>query len=136
MAKTDRASNKKVTFFIRLSPFERSEAFQLEPEANRVGRGRSRARSHFGTVLRGNVRGNGLRTFHESNRANGGDCEERRGKIGDARRNRTADNGFADHCLTTWLSRHRTEKLSVFNNQLPARKKMRRSFCSAPANSW
>src|SRR5260370_24795755 len=29
------------------------------------------ARSYFGTVSRGNVRENGLRTFHESNRANG-----------------------------------------------------------------
>src|ERR1700739_2247116 len=27
--------------------------------------------------------------------------------VGGARRNRTADNGFADHCLTTWRPRHR-----------------------------
>src|SRR6266566_8218221 len=44
---------------------------------------------------------------------------------GGARRNRTADNGFADHCLTTWRPRHRTGKLSVLSQ-----KKMRRSFCS------
>src|SRR6266567_857475 len=29
--------------------------------------------------------------------------------VGGARRNRTADNGFADHCLTTWRPRHRTK---------------------------
>src|SRR6059036_970901 len=28
-------------------------------------------------------------------------------KFGGARRNRTDDNGFADHCLTTWRPRHR-----------------------------
>jgi|HubBroStandDraft_5_1064220.scaffolds.fasta_scaffold109836_2 hypothetical protein len=27
-------------------------------------------------------------------------------KIGGAERNRTADEGFADPCLTTWLPRH------------------------------
>jgi hypothetical protein len=32
-------------------------------------------------------------------------------KFGGARRNRTADNGFADHCLTTWRPRHRTGKV-------------------------
>src|SRR5467141_1929640 len=42
--------------------------------------------------------------------------------FGGARRNRTADNGFADHCLTTWRPRHRTEKLSVFSDQLSVRK--------------
>src|SRR2546429_3083710 len=43
--------------------------------------------------------------------------------FGGARRNRTADNGFADHCLTTWRPRHRTGKLSVLSNQFSVRKK-------------
>src|SRR5437879_8961837 len=32
------------------------------------------------------------------------------GEDGGARRNRTADDGFADHCLTTWRPRHRTNE--------------------------
>ena len=32
-------------------------------------------------------------------------------EIGGARRNRTADKGFADLCLTTWRPRHRTKKV-------------------------
>src|SRR5260221_675836 len=32
--------------------------------------------------------------------------EKREGKVGGAERNRTADEGFADPCLTTWLPRH------------------------------
>src|SRR6266851_1034986 len=35
--------------------------------------------------------------------------------FGGARRNRTADNGFADHCLTTWRPRHRMK--NVVSNQ-------------------
>src|SRR6266513_593802 len=31
--------------------------------------------------------------------------------------------GFADHCLTTWRPRHRTEKLSVLSSQFSVRKK-------------
>src|SRR6266699_5165100 len=53
------------------------------------------------------IRGRSLASTHE--RGEG---------VGGARRNRTADNGFADHCLTTWRPRHRTEKLSVLSNQL------------------
>src|SRR6266566_2568698 len=39
---------------------------------------------------------------------------------GGARRNRTADNGFADHCLTTWRPRHRAKsvQLSVISSPL------------------
>src|ERR1700687_2114627 len=43
-------------------------------------------------------------------------------KFGGARRNRTADNGFADHCLTTWRPRRRTEWFSVVSSQLSVRK--------------
>src|SRR5260370_8252067 len=38
------------------------------------------ARSYFGTVSRGNVRENGIRTFHESNRANGEAVKSEEGK--------------------------------------------------------
>src|SRR5579859_7522331 len=31
---------------------------------------------------------------------------KRKAKVGGAERNRTADEGFADPCLTTWLPRH------------------------------
>src|SRR5438445_9698359 len=44
------------------------------------------------------IRGRSLASTHE--RGEG---------VGGARRNRTADNGFADHCLTTWRPRHRTK---------------------------
>src|SRR6266436_9264893 len=72
MAKTDTASNRRMSFLILLGPFELLRAFRLEPKAKMTGRVAVReARSYFGTVLGGNVRGNGLRTFHESNRANG-----------------------------------------------------------------
>src|SRR6266700_1072214 len=47
------------------------------------------------------IRGRSLASTHE--RGEG---------VGGARRNRTADNGFADHCRTTWRPRHRG-KLSV-----------------------
>src|SRR5258708_16706206 len=51
-------------------------------------------------------------------------------KFGGARRNRTADNGFADHCLTTWLPRHRAKKLSVLSSQslVFSREKSKNSF--------
>src|SRR6266700_6601116 len=42
--------------------------------------------------------------------------------VGGARRNRTADNGFADHCLTTWRPRHRG-KLSVLSHPLSVKEK-------------
>ena len=58
------------------------------------------------------IRGRSLASTHE--RGEG---------VGGARRNRTADNGFADHCLTTWRPRHRIEKLSVLSNQLSVIKK-------------
>src|SRR5207245_2987598 len=32
------------------------------------------------------------------------------GEDGGARRNQTADDGFATHCLTTWRPRHRTNE--------------------------
>ncbi len=32
--------------------------------------------------------------------------EKNEGEVGGAERNRTADEGFADPCLTTWLPRH------------------------------
>jgi hypothetical protein len=40
-------------------------------------------------------------------KGNRGEHAVNRRKYGGARRNRTADNGFADHCLTTWRPRHR-----------------------------
>jgi hypothetical protein len=33
--------------------------------------------------------------------------------FGGARRNRTADKGFADLCLTTWRPRHRIRRESI-----------------------
>src|SRR6266576_2071042 len=44
----------------------------------------------------------------------------RKENFGGARRNRTADNGFADHCLTTWRPRHRAKsvQLSVISSPL------------------
>ena len=77
MAKTDTASNRKMSFFILLCPFELLRAFRLEPKAKMTGRVAVRgARSYFGTVLGGNVRGNGLRTFHESNRGTEAEKED------------------------------------------------------------
>src|SRR6267154_6858636 len=38
MAKTDTASNRKMSFFIRLGPFELLRAFRLEPKAKMTGR--------------------------------------------------------------------------------------------------
>src|SRR6266851_7259298 len=99
MAKTDSARNMKMSFFIRLSPFERSEAFQLEPRAKTAGRRRFAGLVPILERFRGVM--SGKTVLGRSMRAIGrmGDREERRGegKIGGARRNRTADNGFADH---------------------------------------
>ncbi len=46
-------------------------------------------------------------------------------EIGGAGRNRTADKGFADLCLTTWRPRHRVKELSVFNDPWSGREENR-----------
>src|SRR5258708_34356269 len=54
--------------------------------------------------------------------------------FGGARRNRTADNGFADHCLTTWRPRRRSERSGGENRrEVFAAPTL---LCTAPASSF
>jgi hypothetical protein len=57
MAKTDSAKNRKMSFFIGLSPFGLFRAFRLEPKAKMTGRGAVRGAhlilERFGEAMAG-----------------------------------------------------------------------------------
>src|SRR6267378_1567800 len=102
MAKTDSAKNKKMSFFIGLSPFGLLRAFRLEPKAKMTGRVPFAGLALFWNDLGRRWQGKWVQSVPSQQQ---GERRMKGREFGGARRNRTADKGFADLCLTTWRPR-------------------------------
>src|SRR6266404_7751746 len=114
--KDGQSQEQEDELFHTIRSFRGIESVPIGAECEEDGQGcRSRGSSFYSDAGWAGMAGETV--LGRSMRAIGGEDRAKGRKIGGARRNRTADNGFADHCLTTWRPRHRGEKLSVFSHE-------------------